>query len=86
MASAFSIHPAVDNGVKPTAPNFAGGTLSCKCSANKVAVSIKVTEPGPRVTEVGLGLVVIVGLALVTVTCSLAALLSLTELLLVSPL
>jgi len=41
MASAFSIHPAVDNGVKPTAPNFAGGTLSCKCSANKVAVSIK---------------------------------------------
>jgi len=41
MASAFSIHPAVDNGIKPTASNFAGGTLSCKCANNKVTVAIK---------------------------------------------
>jgi S-(hydroxymethyl)glutathione synthase len=37
---ALSIHPAVDNGIKPAAPNFAGGTLYCKCSDNKVAVSV----------------------------------------------
>jgi len=36
-----SIHPAVDRGIKPAAPNFAGGTLSCKCSDGKVTVSIK---------------------------------------------
>ena len=36
-----SIHPGVDQGLKPAAPNFAGGTLSCKCSDKKVAVSIK---------------------------------------------
>jgi S-(hydroxymethyl)glutathione synthase len=39
MAS-FSIHPSVDNGISPTAQNFAGGTLSCKCADNKVTVSI----------------------------------------------
>jgi S-(hydroxymethyl)glutathione synthase len=38
---ALSIHPAVDQGLKPAAANFAGGTLSCKCSTNKVTVSIK---------------------------------------------
>jgi S-(hydroxymethyl)glutathione synthase len=37
---ALSIHPAVDQGLKPAAPNFAGGTLSCKCSDRKVTVSI----------------------------------------------
>jgi S-(hydroxymethyl)glutathione synthase len=37
---AVSIHPAVDNGIKPAASNFAGGTLSCKCSDNKVAVTV----------------------------------------------
>jgi S-(hydroxymethyl)glutathione synthase len=37
---ALSIHPAVDNGIKPAASNFAGGTLSCKCSENKVTVSV----------------------------------------------
>ena len=37
---ALSIHPAVDNGIKPAASNFAGGTLHCKCSDNKVAVSV----------------------------------------------
>jgi len=38
---ALSIHPAVDRGLKPAAANFAGGTLSCKCSDKKVTVSIK---------------------------------------------
>jgi S-(hydroxymethyl)glutathione synthase len=41
MATAISIHPAVDHGIKPATPNFAGGTLYCKCSDGKVAVSIK---------------------------------------------
>ena len=35
-----SIHPAVDNGLKPAGKNFSGGTLSCKCSSQKVTVSI----------------------------------------------
>ena len=38
---AVSIHPAVDQGVKPAAANFQGGTLYCKCSDARVAVSIK---------------------------------------------
>jgi S-(hydroxymethyl)glutathione synthase len=37
---AVSIHPAVDNGIKPAASSFAGGTLSCKCADNKVTVSV----------------------------------------------
>jgi S-(hydroxymethyl)glutathione synthase len=37
---AISIHPAVDNGVKPGAPSFAGGTLVCKCGSNAVEVSV----------------------------------------------
>ena len=41
MASAPSIHPAVDNGIKPGAANFSGGTLSCKCATDKVTVTIK---------------------------------------------
>jgi S-(hydroxymethyl)glutathione synthase len=40
MASAISIHPAVDQGIKPAAANFGGGTLYCNCSDAKVAVSI----------------------------------------------
>ena len=36
-----SIHPAVDNGIKGAAANFSGGTLNCKCSDKKVAVSVK---------------------------------------------
>ena len=36
----ISIHPAVDNGVKPGAANFSGGTLVCKCASNPVEVSI----------------------------------------------
>jgi S-(hydroxymethyl)glutathione synthase len=35
-----SIHPSVDNGIKPGAKNFAGGTLRCKCSSNPVTVSV----------------------------------------------
>jgi S-(hydroxymethyl)glutathione synthase len=35
-----SIHPAVDNGVKAGAPNFAGGTLRCKCASNPVEVTV----------------------------------------------
>jgi len=38
---ALSIHPAVDQGLKPAAANFSGGTLTCKCPTNKVSVSIK---------------------------------------------
>ena len=41
MANMISIHPAVDHGVKPAAKDFAGGTLSCKCTQNAVQVSIK---------------------------------------------
>ena len=40
MANPISIHPAVDQGIKPAAANFAGGTLLCHCSDKKVAVSI----------------------------------------------
>ena len=34
------IHPAVDNGVKKGDPNFAGGTLTCKCATDKVEVKV----------------------------------------------
>jgi S-(hydroxymethyl)glutathione synthase len=40
MAQAISIHPAVDQGIKPAAANFAGGTLFCHCSDKKVAVAV----------------------------------------------
>src|SRR2546421_12877243 len=36
----ISIHPAVDNGVKPGSASFSGGTLQCKCASNPVEVSI----------------------------------------------
>jgi S-(hydroxymethyl)glutathione synthase len=36
----ISIHPAVDNGVKPGNPSFAGGTLQCRCQSNPVEVSV----------------------------------------------
>ena len=39
--SAVAIHPSVDNGVQKGTPNFAGGTLTCKCSQSPVTVSIK---------------------------------------------
>jgi S-(hydroxymethyl)glutathione synthase len=41
MASAISIHPLLDNGIKGAAKDgFAGGTLVCKCSQNPVKVSV----------------------------------------------
>lgn len=39
--SSVKIHPSVDNGVIAGAPNFAGGTLHCKCAQNRVEVQIK---------------------------------------------
>ena len=40
MPSAIRIHPSVDNGIKPDAPGFAGGTLVCKCATNPVKVEV----------------------------------------------
>lgn len=37
----IKIHPAVDNGIAPAAPNFAGGTLTCHCASNPVTVEIQ---------------------------------------------
>jgi S-(hydroxymethyl)glutathione synthase len=41
MSSSVKIHPAVDGGIKPAAPNFSGGTLTCQCATNPVTVEIK---------------------------------------------
>jgi S-(hydroxymethyl)glutathione synthase len=38
---AISIHPAVDQGIKPSAKNFAGGTLTCKCENDAVVVTVR---------------------------------------------
>jgi S-(hydroxymethyl)glutathione synthase len=38
--STVKIHPSVDNGIKPTAANFNGGTLQCLCPSNKVTVEL----------------------------------------------
>ncbi len=40
MAEAVNIHPAIDNGVKATDPNFSGGTLVCLCATRPVKVRI----------------------------------------------
>jgi S-(hydroxymethyl)glutathione synthase len=40
MAKQFSIHPAVDHGMKPAAANFAGGTLQCRCPDRKVEITV----------------------------------------------
>jgi S-(hydroxymethyl)glutathione synthase len=37
----ISIHPAVDNGVKPGSANFAGGALVCNCDDKVVKIGIK---------------------------------------------
>ena len=37
----ISIHPTVDNGIKPAAEGFDGGTLYCKCASDPVEVTIK---------------------------------------------
>jgi len=40
MKAAFSIHPAVDGGVKKGSKNFTGGTLKCRCKTNPVEVAV----------------------------------------------
>ena len=40
MTTALNIHPQVDRGSRPAAPNFAGGTLQCRCATNPVKVKI----------------------------------------------
>ena len=37
---AIHIHPAVDAGIPPEAPGFAGGTLTCRCATDPVTVRI----------------------------------------------
>jgi len=39
--STISIHPLVDDGVRPGVANFAGGTLTCKCTQSPVTVAIE---------------------------------------------
>jgi S-(hydroxymethyl)glutathione synthase len=41
MPGTMSLHPAIDQGLKPGAANFAGGKLHCHCSSNPVEVTIK---------------------------------------------
>ncbi|MCS3468919.1 S-(hydroxymethyl)glutathione synthase [Pseudomonas sp. JUb42] len=38
--SEVKLHPSLDNGIKPSAADFAGGSLQCLCSTNKVEVAI----------------------------------------------
>ena len=37
---AISLHPSIDSGIAPGKRDFAGGTLSCKCSSNPVTVRL----------------------------------------------
>jgi S-(hydroxymethyl)glutathione synthase len=36
-----SLHPSIDNGVKPGTDNFEGGTLECHCAERPVTVAIE---------------------------------------------
>lgn len=36
----IKLHPSLDSGISPAAANFAGGTLQCLCSTDKVEVAI----------------------------------------------
>src|SRR4051812_19918604 len=38
---AVSLHPSIDNGIKAGNKDFAGGTLTCKCSSQPVTVALK---------------------------------------------
>jgi S-(hydroxymethyl)glutathione synthase len=38
---AISIHPLIDQGIRPANGNFAGGTLVCKCATDPVEVTVK---------------------------------------------
>lgn len=40
MASAFSLHPSLDNGIKAGNDDFAGGTLVCRCADKPVEVKV----------------------------------------------
>ena len=40
MSNQPAIHPAVDNGIAPTAAGFTGGTLRCHCSDQAVTVEV----------------------------------------------
>ncbi|MDR0808592.1 MAG: S-(hydroxymethyl)glutathione synthase [Gemmobacter sp.] len=39
--SQAKLHPAIDNGIAPTAPDFAGGTLVCACVDRPVRVRVE---------------------------------------------
>ena len=41
MPEAEKLHPAIDAGLKPTDPNFTGGTLVCLCETSPVKVRIE---------------------------------------------
>lgn len=36
----ISLHPAVDNGIRPGSDSFSGCTLTCKCAENPVTVAV----------------------------------------------
>jgi S-(hydroxymethyl)glutathione synthase len=36
----ISLHPSINDGVKPGSGSFAGGTLVCQCSSKRVKLSI----------------------------------------------
>ena len=40
MSKGISIHPSVDKGLSKAKEGFSGGTLVCKCSDNRVTVSL----------------------------------------------
>ena len=40
MASHVSLHPSLDNGIKPGDPHFSGGTLHCHCATDQVVVQV----------------------------------------------
>jgi S-(hydroxymethyl)glutathione synthase len=40
MSESIHLHPSIDNGIKPGAANFAGGTLECECTSAPVKVAI----------------------------------------------
>lgn len=39
--SDVKLHPVLDNGIQPAAADFAGGTLQCLCSTDKVEIKIE---------------------------------------------
>lgn len=41
MSASITIHPAVDGGLLPAAPGFAGGTLLCRCGERPVRIAVR---------------------------------------------